>query len=86
MTDETKHPMAVYKLSRATKKELANRFTHHVPITGQAKRYEEIRGIALGYAITLCQLCPEGRSRFLALTKLDEVVMHANASIARGET
>ena len=80
------HPLAVYKLSRATKKDLERRFTYHAPVAGQVKRYEELRDIALGYAITVCQLCPENRERSLALTALDLVVAHANASIARGES
>ncbi len=80
------HPFAVYKLSRMTKKDLERRFTYHVPRADQPRRYEELRDIALGYAITICQLCPENRERSIALTHLEQTSMYANRSIAGGES
>jgi hypothetical protein len=84
-TEPDAHPLAAYKLSRAVRKDVLGRFTYHPPIGDQPARYEELRDIALGYAITICQLCPENRERSLALTHLEQAVMYANAAIARGE-
>ena len=64
-------------------KELENRFTYHAPKEGQPEMYEAIRDRACNYAIFLNATCPDSREKSLALTKLDEVVFWANASIAR---
>ena len=61
------------------------RFTYHAPKGNQVKRYERIRAFAYDFAYMLCQACPESRELSLALTHLEEVVMFANASIARRE-
>lgn len=66
-------------------KELATRFTYHQPKAGQPERYEGIREMARRFALHLVAECPEGREQSLALTKLEEAVMWANASIARRE-
>ena len=68
-----------------TIEELVNRFTYHVPKEGQVERYEEIRRMALTLATVVYSSCPESRERSLALTKIEEAVMWANASIARNE-
>ena len=65
--------------------DLENRFTYHAPKGDQASRYESIRQVALGFAILLNRDCPDSREKSVALTKLEEVVMWANASIARNE-
>lgn len=59
------------------------RFTYHPPRTGQPERYEKIRDEAKRLAYTLARECPVSRELSTALTRLDEVVMHANAAIAR---
>ena len=64
--------------------ELHNRFTYHKPKDGQPEIYEDIRLRARNYALYLSQVCPESRELSLAITKLEEVVFWANASIARG--
>jgi len=63
--------------------ELMIRFTYHPPNAEQAAKYECIRGMALDVAEYLDQACPHSREKSLALTKLEECVMWANASIAR---
>ena len=63
--------------------DLKNRFTYHAPKEGQPEMYEAIRGEGFGLACTLTALCPKSRELSLALTKLEEVVFWANASIAR---
>ena len=65
--------------------ELQKRFTYHEPKKGQSERYKIIREIARGFAGFIAENCPDSRERALALTKLEEAVMWANASIARNE-
>jgi len=66
-------------------KEIEKRFTYHPPKEGQPKKYEKLResGKELAYLIT--NLCPDSREKSLAMTKLEEAVMWANAAIARNE-
>ncbi len=63
--------------------ELQNRFTYHAPKEGQAEMYKEIRDQAHDLAQKLNVSCPASREKSLAITKLEEVVFWANASIAR---
>lgn len=65
--------------------EIQKRFTYHAPKPGQQDRYETIREIARGFAGFIGENCPDSRERAVALTKLEECVMWANASIARNE-
>lgn len=67
------------------KEDVRNRFTYHPPKGDQVARYEKIRAAAHDLAMLLVDCCPASREQSLALTKLDEVVMHANSSIARNE-
>lgn len=64
---------------------IQNDFTFHPPKLDQARRYTETRTNALVLAEKLIKICPVSRELSLALTKLDEVVYWANASIARNE-
>ena len=65
--------------------DIDNRFTYHAPKAGQPERYATIRATAKNLAILLDDECPESREKSLAMTKLEEAVMWANASIARNE-
>lgn len=65
--------------------DLSKRFTYHPPKGTQQLRYETIRNTAHELAQMLIEDCPDSRERSLALTKLEEAVMWANASIARNE-
>ena len=67
------------------KEELVNRFTYHKPKGTQIERYAIIRDKARDYAIALTDMCPMSRELTRATNKLDEVVMLANAAIARNE-
>lgn len=58
-------------------------FTYHAPKGDQAGRYQKIREAAKSLALLMVELCPDHRERSLALTKLEEAVMWANAAIAR---
>ena len=66
-------------------KELNKRFTYHAPKNDQPARYIEVRSQAKIFASLLIEQCPESRELSLALTKLEESVFWANASIARNE-
>jgi len=65
------------------KNDLENRFTYHAPKEGQPQMYTDIRAKALELAVMMDERCPDSREKALALTKLEESVMWANASIAR---
>ena len=60
-------------------------FIYHKPKDDQPARYEAIREKAKELARMIDEFCPESRERSLAFTKLEEMVMWANASIARNE-
>ena len=62
-----------------------NNFTYHRPMESQLPKYEHIRERAREFAFLLEDFCPDSREKSLALTKLEECVMWANASIARNE-
>lgn len=63
--------------------QIEHNFRYHAPKAGQPAKYERIRDEAKRLAETLVELCPNSRERSLAMTRLEEVVMWANASIAR---
>ena len=65
--------------------DLETRFSYHAPRGTQASRYVRIRAQALDFAEYLEEECPPSRERSLAITKLEECVMWANAAIARRE-
>ena len=60
-------------------------FTYHSPKGDQSERYVVIRNTAKAFAMLVIDKCPTSRERSLAITKLEECVMWANASIARNE-
>ena len=62
---------------------LENNFMYHAPKDGQQEKYTAIRDKAKGLAYLIDELCPNSREKSLAITKLEEVSMWANASIAR---
>lgn len=62
--------------------ELKHNFTYHAPTPKKQEVYALLREMGLEFAIAINRL-PESREKSLALTKLEECVMWANASIAR---
>lgn len=65
--------------------QITKSFTYHAPKEGQLERYVELRDAAKYFAVLIAELTPESREQSLALTKLEESVMFANAAIARNE-
>ena len=68
-----------------TSADLESRFTYHAPTGDQPQKYVDIRQMAKAFAYLINQLCPEGREKSLAVTKLEESVFWANAAIARAQ-
>ena len=66
-----------------TREQIENNFKYHSPKSGQPEIYTDIRNTAKEFAIKIDESCPDSREKALALTKLEEAVMWANASIAR---
>lgn len=66
-----------------TNDELIKNFSYHAPKEGQPEMYEAIRNKALLLAAYINEYCPDSREKSLAMTKLEEAIMWANASIAR---
>ena len=60
-------------------------FTYHAPQEGQPERYIALRDRAKDFAELIDVSCPKSREKSLAMTKLEEVIMWANAAIARNE-
>ena len=64
--------------------EIEIRFTYHQPPDARTvKKYEVLRAHARAFADLIVASCPESREQSLAITKLEECVMWANAGIAR---
>lgn len=68
-----------------TNEQIENIFTYHAPKSDQQARYQALREQAKNFAFELNALCPESREKSIALTKLQECVQMANASIAINE-
>lgn len=60
-------------------------FTYHPPKGDQPQRYVALRDKAKELAKIIYQMVPESRERGNALNRLEEVVMWANAGIARNK-
>ena len=62
---------------------IENAFTYHAPKDGQPEKYQAIREKAKELAYLIQELVPPSREQSLAMTKLEECSMWANAGIAR---
>ena len=63
--------------------QIENNFKYHAPKEGQQEKYEAIRAKAKELAHLIDDTCPTSREKSLAMTKLEESVMWANAAVAR---
>ncbi len=66
------------------KDQIDNLFTYHAPTEEQVGDYQEIRRTAMQLARVIEMRCPQSPDRTVAIRKLRECVMIANASIATG--
>lgn len=60
-------------------------FTYHEPTEEKAPKYVAIRAKARELDDLVRELAPPGREQSLALTKIEEATMWANAAIARND-
>ncbi len=67
------------------REQIENNFKYHAPKEKQIDKYNLLRDYAKDYAYIINDSCPNSREKSLALTKLEESVMWANASIARNK-
>lgn len=72
-------------MNTSAEQRIENVFTYHAPKEGQPEKYELLRAKAKELAYLIDELCPSSREKSLAMTKLEESSMWANASIARNE-
>jgi len=66
-------------------KRIDNDFVYHAPFGDQVQRYADLREAGRQLAIKIVESTPISREQSLALTKLEEAIMHANSAIARNE-
>lgn len=62
---------------------IENNFTYHTLTTDKIDITNCIRLNAKDLALFIDEVCPNSREKSLAMTKLEEAVMWANASVAR---
>lgn len=74
-----------YVISEEERAYLERSFVYHAPKEGQPVRYQALRQEAYLLAERILASCPPSRERSLALGRLEEAIMWANAAIARNE-
>ena len=62
---------------------IENAFTYHTPKGDQLAKCQAIRDEAKKLAYLIMETVPDSREQALAITKLEECAMWANAGIAR---
>ena len=68
-----------------TKERLENVFVYHAPFGTQVQRYQTIRDTAKTLAETILESCPQSPETTIAINKIREAVMMANAAIECNE-
>ncbi len=63
--------------------QIENNFKYHQPKGDQPHRYAEIRDKGKEFALLMDKHCPHGYELSVAIRRVEEAVMWANASIAR---
>lgn len=62
--------------------DLHRRFTYHRPRGTTPRQHAQLRAQALDFARLINSLCPDGVEKRVAVDRLEESVMWANAAIA----
>lgn len=63
--------------------DIDNRFTYHPPSEERAVKHIQIREHGKALVELLNEVVPDGREKSLAITKIEEAIMWANAGLAR---
>ena len=66
--------------------DIHNRFAYHAPDTARAAMHEDVRWRFESIAQWAAYALPDGREKALVITKLEEAMFWANATIARQGT
>ena len=77
--------MTKYAMDEKRQEAIEVAFTYHTPKEDQPARYVELREGGRALSLMILERCPVSREQSLALTKIEEAIMWANASIARNE-
>lgn len=64
-------------------KRIEDAYNYHSADSAQEEKYRRIRDKAKEFAYLIDEECPDSREKSLAMTKLEEASMWANASVAR---
>lgn len=74
----------VYAVGMTSPDDLANRHAYHAPAnTAIVNLHEQVRERTHELAAWLNEVLPESRETSLALTDIDNAMLHANAAVAR---
>ena len=65
--------------------DIERNFKYHAPTDAKVAFHEAVRAEAKNLAMFILNNCPPGRETSIAITKIEEAMMWANAAIARGD-
>ncbi len=74
--------MSKYQINDEEQQNINNWFVYHAPKSDQLNRYQELRDAGKQLAETILKNCPPSPDRTVAIRKIREAIMVANASIA----
>lgn len=63
--------------------EIQDRVTYHAPSVDGVDRHAKLSGVIASAMAVVNDVCPDGREKSLALTKLEEAKFWASAGVAR---
>ena len=66
-----------------TNEEIRDTFTYHPPTPAGVHRHSKLSQGFIDLMTLIDDVCPDGRSKALARTKLEEAKFHASAAVAQ---